>query len=417
MGEQAFVLSDLHIGAGQGDSLEDFTSDKELAAFLDDIDAPETTLIINGDFVDFARIEPLSVRGVPGDLLWDHFASVIKLETALGSHKTTFGALSRFLDRGGRLRTTVGNHDLDFAWPQVQERFRREVGGDADRVTFTTGATNYAGVHIEHGHQFTPENCPEDPNDFFHDWNNQRYIERVWGTDFLLSFFNDLHHQHPYADKLKPTVLLAYHAIKNGWVPAGALLNLVLFLKRRGIAWRGLASSVLDDPNISPFSLVGVFEEDSWRLLASEIVHSHSEEVSDLIAALDRDQRAVLQLPKTISLEADVELESEGAATLGLFRDNREVRGARDRLSQPGVTSVVFGHTHEVIDGGLHGTHFNPGCWIPHLNLRDEDVRAKVQRSGVTRELLSDASLYRINPWAVVIRPGHQRSRVELIEI
>jgi UDP-2,3-diacylglucosamine pyrophosphatase LpxH len=417
VGEQAYVLSDLHIGAGHGDPLEDFTSDDQLADFLDEIAGPETTLVINGDFVDFARIEPLSVRGLPSDLLWDDAASVAKLQTALNGHTTTFGAISRFLDRGGRLRTTVGNHDLDFAWPRVQERFRQAVGGVGDQITFTTGATNYAGIHIEHGHQFTPENCPEDPDDFFHEWNHQRYLERVWGTDFLLSFFNDIHHQHPYADKLKPTALVAYHAIKNGWVPASALLNLVLFLKRRGIALRGLASAVLDDANISPMSLVGAFQEESWRLLASQVVRSNPKEIAGLIAALDRDDRAVLRLPKTVALETDVDFQSERAETLGVFRDTREVRGARDRLSRPGVTSVVFGHTHEVVDGDLDGTHFNPGCWIPHLNLRDEDVRAKVQRDGVTRELLSDASMYRIRSCAVVIRPDRQRSRVELIEI
>jgi predicted phosphodiesterase len=239
----------------------------------------------------------------------------------------------------------------------------------------------------------------------------------VWGTDFLLSFFNALHREHPYADKLKPTLLLAYHAIKNGWIPATALVRLIVFLKRRGVAWRGIASTVLDHSDVSLLSLVGAFEDEEWRTMANQVVRANPEQFTEAIGGLDQADRAILKLPKTIALEAQMEADDERANTLGLVRDSREVRGARDRLSRSGVTNVVFGHTHQVVDGDLDGTHFNPGCWIPHLNLRNEDVRAKVQRGGLTRELLSDSSLYRIEPYAVMIRPQYHRSHVELVDI
>ena len=29
-------------------------------------------------------------------------------------------------------------------------------------------------------------------------------IERVWGTDFLLGFFNDIEHEYPFAGRVKP---------------------------------------------------------------------------------------------------------------------------------------------------------------------------------------------------------------------
>jgi UDP-2,3-diacylglucosamine pyrophosphatase LpxH len=415
MSEQAYVVSDLHIGAGNGDALEDFTSDDKLSDFLDDIGGPGTTLIINGDFVDFARIEPLSVADVPSDLLWDETASLTKLQTALDGHRAAFAALARFLESKGQLRITVGNHDLDFAWPEVQQRFRQAVGGEGAQVIFSVGADNYAGVHIEHGHQFTPENCPRNPIDFIHTRHKRRYLERVWGTDFLLSFFNDLHRENPYADKIKPTILLAYHALKNRWIPPSALVKVVLFMKRRGIPLDGVISSVLDEADIPPRSLVGAFEEAQWRWLADQAVRADPQGISKAIATLSDEDRAVLRLPVSVTVGAEVDLIDGGAETLGLIRDGREARAARERLSHAGVTSVVFGHTHQV-QSDLDDSHFNPGTWIPYLNLRDQDVRAKMETRGITRELLSDESLYRVSRCAVLIRPDRHRSRVQVID-
>ena len=51
---------------------------------------------INGDFVDFAQIEPLSVEGLPSWLLWDETASLTKLEASMGDHPLVFDALADF---------------------------------------------------------------------------------------------------------------------------------------------------------------------------------------------------------------------------------------------------------------------------------------------------------------------------------
>ena len=157
MTEQAFVTSDLHIGSGEVDpQLEDFFQDAEFVRFVDSIAQPDTTLFINGDFIDFAQIPPYDVPQ-PNHLLWHEDASVEKLELALRAHASCFEALGRFLSSGAKLRFLIGNHDLDLVWPRTQARLRTVLGNpSADALRFTVGIEEYHGVVIEHGHSCTP---------------------------------------------------------------------------------------------------------------------------------------------------------------------------------------------------------------------------------------------------------------------
>src|SRR5262249_30738353 len=156
------------------------------------VEQKDTTLIINGDFIDFPQIPPYQVPE-PSYLLWTEEASLEKFRAASKAHEECFKALGRFLAADGKLQIVIGNHDLDLAWPKVQQEFCKLVGMSSnDRLSFTVGNTVYEGVWIEHGHSFTPENCPRDPLNFIHTWNEHNYLERVWGTDFMLQFYNGL---------------------------------------------------------------------------------------------------------------------------------------------------------------------------------------------------------------------------------
>jgi UDP-2,3-diacylglucosamine pyrophosphatase LpxH len=166
MARQAFVISDLHIGGGV--DLDDFYQDAQFVEFIDAISQPDTTLIINGDFVDFAQIPPYETPE-PFHLLWREQDSLRKLLKSIDSHSTAFYALARFVAKGAQVRIMIGNHDLDFVWPNVQAAFCQRLGlSSTDRVTFNIGHTIYDGVWIEHGHEFTLENCPVDPVKFIH---------------------------------------------------------------------------------------------------------------------------------------------------------------------------------------------------------------------------------------------------------
>jgi len=430
MTEQAYVTSDLHIGCGDTDPrLEDFFQDAEFARFVDSIAAPGTTLFINGDFIDFAQIPPYDVA-VPSHLLWHEDASLEKLEIALKAHAGCFEALGRLLSRGAKLRFLIGNHDLDLVWPRVQARLRAVLGQpSAEALRFTVGIEEYHGVVIEHGHSCTPENCPTDVASFLHSWTDpsgqtRDYLERVWGTDFMLSFYNELERRHAFADNVKPMASVMFHGLRAGWVGGRELVRLVVFLKRRGVPWRGLVSSVLDDhaPPVAQDVLVGI-AEDAWRGVVIERVTDDPDFVAEVERALAdlpvEDRRLVAERePAAIELEEPDLGHVPGGAVLGLFRDAREERAAGEWLKMRAITGVVFGHTHKIVDGGLRGRLFNPGTWIPHLDLRNDAVRQRIKAEGLTLAMLDDRSLYVTDRRAVHLVPrGDQPTELALVEV
>src|SRR5262249_18123825 len=285
------------------------------------------------------------------------------------------------------------------------------------------------GVVIENGHSCTPENCPKDAASFVHTWTDagghtRDYLERVWGTDFMLSFYNDLERKYAFADNVKPMASVMFHGLRAGWVGGRELVRLVVFLKRRGVPWRGLASSILDDapPPVANDVLVGI-AEDAWRGAVIQRVTDDPEFVSQVEHALAErpaeDQQLMAEAePAAIEIEDPDLAHERGGAVLGLFRDAREERAARSWLKMGSITAVVFGHTHVIVDGGLDGCLYNPGTWIPHLALQTPAVREKIKAHGLTLDMLNDKSLYVTERRAVHLVPdGNNRTKVKLLSI
>jgi UDP-2,3-diacylglucosamine pyrophosphatase LpxH len=420
--EEAFVVSDLHLGAGTLEpALEDFDQDDAFSDFVGRIARPGVTLFINGDFIDFPQIPPYDVPA-RDDLLWAEPASVEKVRAAIRAHPKVFTALAQLLGNGAQLRIHIGNHDLDLIWPQVQEILRGALQPPArDALEFTSYFDRYFGVHIEHGHMLTPENATEHPTEFVHEWpenSGTRYLERVWGTDFMLQYYNDLEREHPFADAVKPMITVLHQGLRQGWVGAREVVRLVVFLKRRGIPWRAIGSAVLADEKPLFSDVATAFDDQGWRQAVSERVRKDPDfrtAIDAELASLPEREQAIVAAPRRIELEAS-SFEEGGGATLGLFREDREVRAAEKRLAEPDVTHAVYGHTHAVVDGALGGHLFNPGTWLPRLDLGSPAVRAKIRAGGLTLAMLSDPSLYVAERWVAHIVPDPPRmSRVELV--
>lgn len=432
MTERAYVVGDLHLGAGPDDPLEDFFDDDVFARFCERIAGPETTLLLNGDIIDFAQIPPFDVPR-PAYLLWPEAASLHKLEVALAAHPGFFAGLAGFVGKGGRVRFLIGNHDLDMIWPKVKWRMHAALGAPpTEQLAFDVGAHRFHGVHVEHGFRFTPENCPRDPDAFCYPGpGGELYLERVWGTDFMLQFYNDLERTHPYADNVKPMMTVAWHGLRKGWIGGRTLARLLLFLKGRlgqpgnsVVPWGGLISTYLDDPPpLTPAGAAAAFDDPAWTEAVLERAREDAGFVEELQAAVDElepGERHVVSAPEQIEA-ADPRLGRAGdaatAGTLGLFREDRELRAGRDRLAAPGVTHVVFGHTHDIVDGELDGRLFNYGTWLPSLDLADAHVRAKIAASGLTQDMLKDRSLYTVVRRAVRIDadPSGYAAHVRLV--
>jgi UDP-2,3-diacylglucosamine pyrophosphatase LpxH len=417
-----YVISDLHIGGGDADpKLEDFFQDEAFVGFVDGVRGPDATLFINGDFIDFAQIPPYDVP-VPRHLLWPESASLEKLEHACRAHGACFDALARFA-QAGELVIHIGNHDLDLGWPAVQRRLSQRLGGG--RVRFELRSSRWHGVHIEHGHEFTPENALEAPEVWKHRWaapgqQAVEYLERVWGTDFMLEFYNGLERAYPFADNAKPTATVAFHGLRQRWIGGRELVRLVLFLKRRGVPWSGLSSALLGDENTVDKVVDGIDDREWQTMLETRRREDAAFEAEIVTAAatLSPDERAILAGPSA-PLGVASQLPGGPSATLGLFRDDREHRAARDRMSEAGVTHVVFGHTHDVVDGELQGTLFNPGTWIPSLDVRADSVQAKLRvAGGLSLELLGDHRYWVTDRRAVEIRPNPPHTaQVRLLRI
>jgi UDP-2,3-diacylglucosamine pyrophosphatase LpxH len=425
MSERAYVVGDLHLGAGPSDKLEDFRDDKLFEELCGRIRSPDVTLILNGDVIDFVQIPPFEVPK-PIHLLWPAPISVAKLEVALKAHSVFFDGLRSFVAGGGHIRYLVGNHDLDIVWPEVQQRLRDELRlPSEEQLVFEPGATRFHGVHVEHGHRWTPENCPKNPDDFIHSGpGDVRYLERIWGTDFMLQFFNELERTHPFADNVKPMLALVWHGLRKKWIGAREIVRLLAFLKARGIPWAGIASVTLAGrKELTAANAAAAFADSAWREAVLERARADKAfvaELGDALADLTQEEQGLaVRGEKVEAVEpqlASGEALGERGATLGVFREDREIRAARERLADPRVTHVVFGHTHGVVDGALDGRLLNYGTWLPSLNMKDANVKAKIARDGVTLDVLKDAGLYTVDRRLVQIDVDtNYAARVQLV--
>ncbi len=214
------VVSDLHLSTGADpatgvyDANEDFFAGEAFGRFIDQLLARGRRegrcwrLVILGDFVDFLQVElPCEL----GEGLTSEASSLARLAIVGRGHPAVFAALARFLADGGghRLDVVVGNHDIEFVWPAVQDALRRLVGADADperrrRVDFHRWILYLPGrLYAEHGHQYDPINSfltplapflPERP----------RLIALPLGSFFVRYLFNAVERVDPFADNIKP---------------------------------------------------------------------------------------------------------------------------------------------------------------------------------------------------------------------
>ncbi len=202
------IISDLHLGeglrqegvlaggsvAGQGGLSEGpnyehlHRLEMELSAFLthytnERIGGRPWRLIINGDMVDFmsimlfprpqSRPEPSQVVSSmrTGDDPWGAaevfglgsgaLDSAVKLERVIDHHQALFRFLSTFIAAGNDLVVVLGNHDMEFTHPGVQETFVRRLcelnqdPGIRPRVRFCPWFYYEQDlIYVEHGHQY-----------------------------------------------------------------------------------------------------------------------------------------------------------------------------------------------------------------------------------------------------------------------
>lgn len=427
-----YVISDLHLGMGHLDDggwhpLEDFKNDDLFRMYLNSItDDGGEELIINGDWIDFHQLEPFAYPGrglysVDGHKLgWTESDSLNKLESckAARAHKGFFDDLRHFLRVTGRKLTVVmGNHDPDLFWPEVQKEVRRILSPPKEhQLEFVQTFVRRGAAHIEHGNQYcSPENKFFNPSNVFHlctDDGKDR-LEMVWGTIFVMEFFNPIEQAFPNAANIKTQSRALWLGIKNGWVGGDMAAKFVKFIWGAGIPWSSISANVLDIQPRRPDELIAGIPDPEMSRDLFELYDSDSQfraRFDEEIALTPYEEWGTISPSNRQSITSKelIPVVEEDSSTLGIFRDAPEFRGASELLERPGVEYVIFGHTHTEIDGaGPNPTvrnYFNTGSWVNSLDLSKKENRVLLNK--ISAEDLKRDDLFELRLVSAVIDVG-----------
>lgn len=423
------IISDLHVGGGPSDAGDDHIyQGKQLVRFLDEQantsegKSGNLELIINGDFLEFAQTNTSAFNLVSDDCWCTAAESFSKLSTIIDGHHDIFLALKRFQLSGNQVTIAAGNHDVDLAWPAVQDRIRDVAGS---QIRFEIGrkwVTRYDGrLQIGHGHMYDDANrfkYWDDPIRKYSDGVER--LEMCPGTMFMVKFVNQLESKYPFADNLQPISKLFSVLMRED--KAG--LSSVAWLFMKLIASSSIKDLGVTAPQDTENRLLNRartnpdFHSAVEKALSLHTNGAASESWSLQPVTANALQQAMLALLGRIDNEAwqylfdsrplGTTLGAKEGATLNALRKAAFEDGkarlravARDRSTETNARVVVMGHTHqpdqaELNDGALY---FNPGCWTRYLEL---DVNQNISLADLKNE---DQYPYQLNYIRVAPQP------------
>ena len=251
------VVSDLHVGTGSTtghfNPFEDFHYDRQFRAFVDYFCAPPyadtpVELILAGDIFDLLKT---AVDGSYPDQITEEVA-LYKLSRCLNGHPTFLAALRAFLAAPNRQITyMMGNHDLEIAFPRVQELLRSAVEGPdhRNRLRFVVYEPFYelpGGVRIYHGNQFEALNRVNPRNLFVTEGVPAPFLNLPWGSVFLLKVLVPFKEQRPYINLVQPfsRYLQAALVTDTAFAASLALKATYYFVKTRFVESRKRAGDL-----------------------------------------------------------------------------------------------------------------------------------------------------------------------------
>jgi len=210
------VISDLHIGEGYAKGelnvFDEFLYDQEFYEFMEyyssgKFSAKPVELILNGDIFDLLRVK---YNGEFSDKFTAD-AACSKFKKCCDGHPMVIDALKLFLKAKNHTITYIlGNHDLEFAFKEVQELFKETVTGDKNGknlIAFIDTEESYklpGGIIIQHGHQYESANKVDYTKLILTTKKNERVLNAPWGNLFFVNILNELKSERPHADQVKP---------------------------------------------------------------------------------------------------------------------------------------------------------------------------------------------------------------------
>jgi UDP-2,3-diacylglucosamine pyrophosphatase LpxH len=381
-GKFKLVVSDLHLSAGheaEGNQLEDFGSDQEFAALLDEViaesgrDGADVELIINGDAFEMLQVpheetfDPAAVYPPERYLSSSEADSILKMNIIIGGHQAFFRALADFIQVGPPRRSVTfikGNHDVNIHWAGVQDRIRQAMGAMGQRrplLAFEERRISREGIYVEHGNQYADGvdrvADMEEPHD--HDKPGQLAIPL--GSYFVMNVFNKVEREKYWIDGVKPITALVWYALAYDF----------------RFAAKAIATLARALPDILGQAVFAV-DEDSAEALASEL--EDPAQVEELATRYEEDEAFRAQFNAQVASVLSPAPGLPGAAAfsvtempdpVGMGDQVRErvnsslYAMAGRRAAEEGVQLVTFGHTHDASVEPLPegGVYINSGTW------------------------------------------------------
>jgi UDP-2,3-diacylglucosamine pyrophosphatase LpxH len=394
------VVSDLHLGGGDKDPGDDHVYDKaQLRNFIDEQakssegQKGDIELIINGDFLEFAQVEPQVYQLGSADYWCSEDESLQKLRSITSGHADVFTALGAFRQLGNTVTFAAGNHDVDIYWPKVQHELRQLVG----EMNFETGNIWYSRYDkqliIGHGHMLDPANKFErwaDPIIPNADGTTAR-LEMCPGTLFMVKFVNWLEKDYPFADNLKPVTALG----RILWGESRLGLMTVAWMLMRFAARHPTKVAGIQEANheVGQKLVQKIKYDDDFAAEVTRLYRQVRDEAATVeMVRLNLDNEDALfdflteMLPLVdpadwsetfdkFQLGGTLAIGGQGS-TLAIKEGNKVDKEYLWKqaeallLSDGGPQVVVMGHTHQPdqrkADNG--GSYFNPGSWTRYVD-------------------------------------------------
>ena len=410
-GKFKIVVSDLHLSAGrvdEGNPLEDFGSDKEFSAFLDEIaaesdrDGTEVELIINGDAFEMLQVPHVDEFDPAREYRPKRYHSSSepdserKMRLIIAGHPAFFDALQRFIQTGPPRRYVTfvkGNHDVNLHWPAVQQAIRQAIGATGDRAAlliFEERRISREGIYVEHGNQYAEVVDRVDDMEEPHDHDKPGQLAIPAGSWFVMDVFNEVERDKYWIDGVKPITALVWYALAYDF-PFAARSIATLIRALPGIfseVVRDIEEPGAEEPSATLLRQLEdpvQVEEMAQRYESDEAYRAEfNAEVADILAAsteLDKGDLAPMpRQPDPVAMGDQI----RARVNSSLY----EI--AKVRAQEEGVKLVTFGHTHDAAKELLTGWRYLYQQW--DMDLARRPLRSR--RTYLAGTLSASGALY-----------------------
>lgn len=422
-GRDLFVISDLHLAAGLNsngnyDGKENFFADHSFARFLVHIQKKtgdtKSTLIINGDFVDFLRIQNIPVSDsdfsrwseilsdigivrstdelkksidkheIDYGLKTNDYKSIYKLHVCAQGHKRLFEHLAVWLINGNNLIIIKGNHDLEWYWKPVRDYLRlvfaqhitsiknSSVENELEqivipRILFADDKLIIDDViYLEHGHRYENFTTVDGPAILK---ENPTELNLPFGSFFNRYLINQIELDYPFIDNVRPSASILPLLIRERFPLAlKVLFKYVPFLfliipkrqYRYALRYAIHFLVIIVIPIV--ITLIAI-----WKFMPPHL------DFGRLPSAL----QAVFSMLKNLAFLSLSYFFGRLLGALHLSSPASLYPNAKNIFTlYPHVQMVTFGHTHDPEQkNDLARRYHNTGTWIPVFETEAANVR------------------------------------------